>query len=148
LDKLMLAGGLLAASVAGGLVATGGAQRLAAAGESRASYLSLEPARLLDTRVGGAAPLGAGTTIVVATNRAGATAVGVNIALTETVGPGFVTAWAGATPRPLASVVNSSAAGENVSNFVIVPVADDGTFRLYTNAATHLVVDLMGAFVP
>jgi len=146
--KALLVTGLLASSAAGGLLAQGGGiSHLSAAPGAPASYVAVDPARVLDTRAGGARRPEARTTIIVHTNRTGATAVGINIALTETEGPGFVTAWASDTAQPFTSIINSTEAGENISNFVIVPVAADGTFKLYTNSATHVVVDLMGYFV-
>ena len=84
--------------------------------------------------------------VQVDTHITGAVAVGVNITVTETVGPGFVTAWDGSTGRPTASIVNSSGANQNIANYAIVPVLPDGTFQLFTSSTTHLIVDLMGYF--
>lgn len=100
---------------------------------------------MLDTRNGPRPPNG--SVITAYPGVAGATAVGVNIALTETAGAGFVTAWAGDVDLPTASSINSTFANENISNFVIVPLAADGTFKLFANSSTHLVVDVMGYFV-
>jgi len=144
--RLALLAALLAGSGAGGWAVTTALGPTAAAESAPSRYVVATPTRILDTRSGGAGPVEAATTLVVATGRAGASAVGINIALTETAGPGFVTAWATGAPRPGTSVVNSSAAGQSISNFVVVPVAADGTFQLFTNASTHVVVDLMGAF--
>lgn len=118
----------------------------ASAGSSPASgFLALGPTRVLDTRTG--AKPAADAVLTVVTGLDGATAVGVNITLTETDGIGFATAWSGIGGRPATSVVNSSGPSENIANYVIVPVAADGSFRLYTSGAAHLIVDLMGYFV-
>ncbi|WP_373070751.1 hypothetical protein [Gemmatimonas sp.] len=47
--------------------------------------------------------------------------------------------------RPDTSILNSDV-GEVVANSIVVPVAPDGTFRLYTYASAHLLVDISGYF--
>ena len=71
-------------------------------------------------------------------------AVALNVTGTEAADGGFVTVFPGPSPRPLASNLNLERTGQTVSNHVIVPVAPDGTVRLYTHAGTHLVVDVFG----
>lgn len=46
------------------------------------------------------------------------------------------------------SNLNADAAGQNRANFGIVPIADDGSIALYSTAAGHLVVDVLGWFEP
>jgi hypothetical protein len=105
-----------------------------------------QPARILDTRGDPGVPVGRGQTVEVQTGQAGSDAVAVDIAPTETAGAGFLTAWDCGRPRPITAVINSSAPAETISNFVIVPINGSGTFCLYANSSTHVVVDLMGAF--
>ena len=105
-----------------------------------------QPTRILDTRTTGI--VGGGQTVQVSTQQAGVQAAGVNIALTETSGSLFVSAWDCNGARPNTAVINSSGPGENISNFVIVPVNSGGVFCLFTNSPTHIVVDLMGTFTP
>jgi hypothetical protein len=108
-----------------------------------AGYITLDPSRVTDTRSG---PKPASfATITVSTGQPGATAVGVNIASTQSTGGGFASAWASGSWPGTASL-NWPAAGLDVSNFIIVPVAPDGTFQLITSAPGHLIVDLMGYF--
>lgn len=113
-------------------------------------YVALNPGRVLDTRPAslvnwaGGKP-GSGAQLTVGTGQPGASAVAVNITLTQTEGGGFVGAWASGT-FPGTSIINSTAAGTTVANFVVVPVAADGTFQLLTSRAAHLIVDVMGYF--
>jgi hypothetical protein len=110
-----------------------------------AGYVTLNGGRVYDSRGPSQTNprLAAGATVTVATGVVGATAVGVNITLTSTVGPGFVAAWPSG-PWPGTSIINSSEPGENIANFALIPVAPDGTFQLLTQQAAHLVVDVMG----
>lgn len=143
--KIVACLALLAASFAGGFVAqqTG----LVGAAGVTSGYRTVAPVRIFDSRdPGGNQPLlTAGRQVTVFTGQTGSSAVGVNIALTATAGPGFVTAWASG-PRPGTAIINSTQADENISNFAIVPVAPDGSFQLYTLNPTHIVVDLLGGF--
>ena len=101
------------------------------------------PVRVLNTRTG---PMpSAGAELVVNSGRPGASAVVANITSVGAVSAGqFVTAWASG-PRPDTSILNSDV-GEVIANSIIVPVAPDGTFRLYTYASAHLLVDISGYF--
>lgn len=134
---------LVAASFAGSFVARSGGVAVAD-GVAPTGFVAFAPTRVLDTRAGARPP--ALSEVVVHTNLGAVAAVGVNITMTEAAGPGFVTAWDGLSGRPTASVINASAANQTIANYVIVPVLADGSFRLYTNVATHLIVDVMGYF--
>ena len=82
---------------------------------------------------------------MISTGQSGAHAVGVNLTIDRTAGPGFVTAWA-TGPVPNTSVVNADEAGATVANYFVVPVEADGTFLLYTSVTTDVIVDLMTRF--
>lgn len=101
------------------------------------------PVRVFNTRSG---PMpAAGSEHVVNSGHPGASAVVANITSIGADRPGqFITAWASGS-RPDTSVLNSDA-GEILANTIIVPVAPDGTFRLYTYAGAHLLVDISGYF--
>jgi len=79
---------------------------------------------------------------------AGASAVLVNITLTEAAGDGFATAQPcsllqGAVP----GVANGNvAAGRTAGNLAVVGVDPDGTFCVRVSAPMHVVVDLQGTF--
>ena len=74
----------------------------------------------------------------------GVAAVSLNVAVTGTTQPGFVTAYP-CGMRPLAASVNH-AAGETVANNVIAPVSASGTVCFFSLTAADLVVDLNGWF--
>lgn len=117
-------------------------------------YVPVEPVRLFDTRTA-AAPTGeveAGDAIeVTAAGVAGvptdATAIVVNVTITETSGPGFVTVWPSGLDRPVASSLNVNEVGETVANLVTVPLGDTGAISLYTQGGGHLLGDVAGYYV-
>jgi hypothetical protein len=124
-------------------------------------FESLVPARLLETRAGlstvdgqfqgvGAAARDSTLELTVL-GRGGvpadATAVVLNVTVTEPTGPGFVTAYPCGAPRPLASNLNF-VAGQTVPNLAIVRVGTGGKVCLYTMESTHLVADVDGYFTP
>jgi len=125
-----------------------------------ADYTAYGPARILDTRHGIGAPLAkvqAGKLVRVEVGGngkipVGVTAAVVNITVTDTTGPGFVTAYPddGST-APGTSNVNY-AKGQTVPNMAIVPVGQDGYIDLYNaganGASVDLVVDISGYFTP
>ncbi len=123
------------------------------------NYLSLNPARVLETRPGystadgqfngiGLQPAGSVVELTVA-DRAGvpadATAVVLNIAVTGTEGPGYITVYPCGAPRPTAANLNYGA-GDTIPNLVIAKIGVGGKVCLYTYAATHLIADVNGAF--
>jgi hypothetical protein len=66
-----------------------------------------------------------------------------NVTATEPAAAGFVTAYPRGIGRPLASNLNF-VPQQNVANAVIAPVGVGGSICLFTNVATHLVVDVVG----
>jgi len=124
-------------------------------------YVPTSPARLLDTRPGFTTVDGhdAGTGMVAAGHmyqltvggRGGvpvdAAAAVLNVTATEATGPGFVTVFPCGSPQPLASNLNY-VAGQTVPNAVIAKLGTGGTVCLFTQLATHLVVDVDGYFPP
>jgi Subtilase family len=123
------------------------------------TYISNAPVRVLDTRASSPAgppnllgdvtagelldlPLGG----VVP---AGTTAVAVNITAVDVDRPAFVQALPTLAARLGGfSNLNLDAAGQTRSNFAIVPVGAGGSISLYSTGAGHLLVDLLGTFVP
>jgi len=116
-------------------------------------YTPLAPARILDTRsaLGSAGPVGSGATVDVAvTGRGGvpgtgASAVILNVTVTQPQGPGYLTMFPAGAPRPLASDLNY-AAGETRPNLVVVRLGTDGKVSLFTPTATEVVIDVAGWF--
>jgi hypothetical protein len=124
------------------------------------SLTSLDPARLLDSRAGGATidaaqarigirPPGSVTPVQV-TGRGGvpadATAVVLNVTATDPTDGGFVTVWPCGTVRPNASSVNFSA-GETIANAVISKVGTGGTVCAFTSTESHLIADITGYYL-
>ncbi len=118
-------------------------------------YRALPPERVLDTRealgVPGIAKVTAGSTVVlqvagrVGVPVTGATAVTMNVTVTEAEGDGFVTVYPCDTPRPEASNLNHDI-GETVPNLVTVRLASNGSVCLYAQRTVHLLADVAGYF--
>ena len=116
----------------------------------------LPPARILDTRIGlggVTGRLGPGGTLSMLVAGSGGVpstgfdAVVVNVTVTDTTSPGFLTVYPQEDPRPNASNLNW-VAGQTVANLVQVAVRGSGRLTLY-NAAGYadVVVDVSG-YVP
>ena len=126
---------------------------------SSSSFHSMNPARVLDTRPGYTTVDGlqqaegirqAGTiTAVRVRDRvsipADATAIVLNVTVTEAQGAGFLTVYPCGTSIPTASNVNY-VAGSTVANLVISKVGSDGNICIYNSEAVQLVVDVDGFF--
>lgn len=116
------------------------------------SYLPLAPCRLVDTREAGA-PLGTAQTLTLPV--AGecevpedATAVALTVTAVDTAAEGFLTVWPADRPQPLASTIAWGGAGEVRANGALVGLSPGGEVSVFVNSATHVVVDVSGAFVP
>jgi trimeric autotransporter adhesin len=120
---------------------------------------ALNPARVLDTRLGpttfdgqqqGVGVLGAGsTTAVQITGRASvpsdATAVVLNVTVTNPQAPGFATVFPCGAPTPNASTINYDV-GSTVANMTVSKIGVGGTVCIYTSQESDLVVDVAGYF--
>jgi hypothetical protein len=131
------------------------------AGAGSPPYVGSVPLRLVDTRLAIGGPRGVvtprtpkavpvrGVTVVVdgVAQRvpADATAVALNVTMTDARGDGFATVWPCGTPRPEASNVNF-ARGSTVANGVVAPIGSDGSVCVYTSASSDLLVDIAGWF--
>lgn len=150
LGRAALVVSVMLVAAMGGFVAQRDDTRAEAAESTPAGYIALSPGRVLDTRpdtrINYFGPKPVGGQVITVPGVAGASAVAVNITMTETEGGGYLSAWSGQGARPTVSIINSSGPGENIANFAVVPVAADGSFALFTFAGTHIVVDLMGWF--
>ncbi len=116
------------------------------------------PLRVLDTRpavqVGAslAVPT-AGTSIQVPMRNlhgvpSDASAVAVQLTAAEGTGIGYVSAIATGTPTGMSSNLNLDVPGEAIANFAIVPIGLNGSITVFTQAPTHVIVDLVGWFTP
>lgn len=121
------------------------------------AFVSVAPARLLDTRTGTGAPkspVGASRTArlqVTGTGglpASGVAAVVMNVTAVTPSAGGFVTAYPTGTSQPTASNLNFSA-GQTIPNLVAVKVGDDGRVSLTNNApgTVQLIADVAGYFL-
>ena len=69
--------------------------------------------------------------------------VTLNVAVTESTLPGFITVFPCGSPIPTAANLNY-VANDTVSNSVIAKIGTNGTVCIYNSAATHIVVDVSG----
>ncbi len=150
---------VIACATAVGAVATGlalvGASAASAAVPVRGTYTPVDPVRIMDTRDGtGVAdqhpgPRGAGkvteldVTGVGGVPDEGVGAVVLNVTITESAGPGYVTVYPCGQARPLASNVNVRR-GVDVANQVAAKVGNDGKVCFFTSTQSQVVVDVSG----
>lgn len=124
----------------------------ASSSTSGGAYTALTPTRLLDTRTTGS-PLGLGgslnLTVAGVDGVPGtATAVALNVTVTDTTAASYLSVYPAGGARPVVSNLNW-ASGETVPNLVIVPVGTSGQVSFYNYAGrTDVVVDLEGYFAP
>ena len=114
------------------------------------------PARVLDTRdgtgasgngFGGPVPPDRPVHLVIAGNHGvplDASALVLNVTVTDAAGPGHAAVWPSGVERPVASNLNY-VVGQTVPNMVIVPIGDGGAIELGTGtSAAHLIADVVG----
>ncbi len=100
------------------------------------------PTRIYDSRIhGGRWHTGETRAIAVPPN---ATAVAVNVTITDAVAAGFVTVFPCQSTLPLVSNINY-VAGQVVANLVESGVSN-GTICVHSQVRTHIVIDLEGTF--
>jgi hypothetical protein len=115
----------------------------------------IDPVRLLDTRFGTGAPVGASAQVPLRLQIAGrdgipsnATAVMANLTVTEPTAAGYVSAWPGGTERPVVSNLNFSPR-DTVANTSMLRLGDDGSVELFVSSGTaHLIVDVVAYLSP
>lgn len=123
--------------------------RLQPAAPAPSTFHPLAPVRLLDTRAEGGRLAAGGTLSLQVAGRGGvpstgATAVVLNITVTEPTAVSFLTAWPAGRSRPLASNLNF-APGQTVPNLVVVKLGAGGVVNLYNNSGSvHVIADLAG----
>ena len=120
-----------------------------------AGFVQLSPDRMLDTRNGIGAPKSKvakdGVVTLQVTGRSGvrdgATAVVLNVTVTEAEGEGYVTAWPCDQERPVVSNLNFQH-GETVANLATVKLSATGTICLSSTGRAHLLADVAGFLTP
>ena len=75
-----------------------------------------------------------------------ATAVMLNVTVTEATEASYLTVWPAGTTRPYTSNINF-AAGDTVPNVVVVPIGAAGSVDFFNFAGdAHVIVDVLGVF--
>ncbi|HTO00624.1 MAG TPA: hypothetical protein VL068_08110, partial [Microthrixaceae bacterium] len=125
-------------------------------------YSALQPARFVDTRdrrttidsrdLAGGSFVGERTYQVLDRGEVPSrgSAVVLNVTVTESKLPGYVTVFASGDARPVASNVNFYA-GQTTANLVVATVGTGGRVTIYNSVNAHMVVDVFGwlpGFVP
>jgi len=115
-------------------------------------YTPSAPSRLIDTRkcTDNCADVFRAGAIIKMTAPAGASAVLINLTLTDAKAAGYATADKCSTlvPGPQAQSNANVTVGRSVANLAVVPVDADGTFCVYTSSASRVLVDVQGTFSP
>ncbi len=145
----------LARSIAVLGIALSGLAVMVPGSSAGAAALPVAPARALDTRsgIGGVTgPVAPGQVVrfsVPGAVAAGATAVALNVTVTDALGDGYVTAWSCDQTKPATSNLNF-VPGRSVPNMVVVQVsqaaASRGTVCLDASVGVQLIADVMGMF--
>jgi hypothetical protein len=117
-------------------------------------YVSVAPSRVLDTRIGVGAPavaLGSHQSITLhvvgGSVPASATAVALNVTVTQPTAPGWISV--GPAPTTTSSNLNF-VRGQTIPNFVASQISGSGTVSLYNGSlgTVQLVADLQGYAIP
>ena len=109
-------------------------------------FVPRPPSRLYDSRSGG--KLGARTSVTLPMPSGvpgDAIALALNVTVTESMGPGFVTEFPAGRVMPTSSILNVDQADQTRAAAGIFPVSTSGV-SLYLSGGGHIVVDLLGYF--
>ena len=134
------------------------ARPASAAVTGQGGFVAITPFRLVDTRQSGgvayvAPRLAAGETRTFQVYAAGNASVPVgavgsvalNVTAASPATAGYLSVWPADAPQPQTSVLNY-AGGDVVPNAVTVRVSSNGSFKVYSPAATDVLVDVMGYY--
>ncbi|MDT5014303.1 MAG: hypothetical protein QOD39_463, partial [Mycobacterium sp.] len=109
-------------------------------------FVARPSTRLFDSRSGPRlAPAGTKTLPMPSGVPADAVALALNVTITESAGPGFVTEFPAGRPMPTSSILNVDQPGQTRAAAGIFPVSPTGV-TLYLSGGGHIVVDLLGYF--
>ena len=76
---------------------------------------------------------------------ADAVSVALNVTATQADDNGFLTVFPNGQPLPVASNVNYTT-GADVPNLVVAKLGTDGSINIFSEDATHVIVDIFGWF--
>ena len=112
-------------------------------------FVGVTPKRLMDTRERiGASTLGDGGEVTLGVTGAGAapgsaSAVVLNVTVTNPTNGGFVSVWPSGVAQPTVSNLNY-VRGQTVANQVTVKVGSGGSVEVFSKFRTDVIVDIMG----
>jgi hypothetical protein len=110
-------------------------------------FTALSPERLFDTRDRDLRLIGGGVYRFELTDLPDdASAVAINVTVTQTTGAGFVSVYPCDGDLPEVSNVNFTGANQTVPNFAIVSVGFSRAICFYASTSTHVLADLSGYF--
>jgi hypothetical protein len=118
-----------------------------------AKFTALTPIRALDTRNGPGTPVGPGVSLPLAVAGsfgvpADATAVVMNVTVTDPTVAGYVSVYPDNASVPLASNLNF-VPGLTVPNLVTVGIGTGGGVKIFNaNGTTHVIADIVGYYKP
>lgn len=128
----------------------------------RATFVSITPCRLMDTRAaagvpGRQTPLGPGEVITQNAHGnngqcvgipADATALSLNVTAFDATGPTFLSFWPTGVAQPNASSLNPAPGQPPTPNAVITDISPAGQFNLFNERSTvNMIVDINGYYV-
>ena len=113
-------------------------------------YVPTTPARILDTRTTAAVGAGSAITLQIGGSfgvPSDASAVSLNVTVTDAHGGGYITVWPTGGTRPVVSNLNFDA-NQTVPNLVTVKLGTNGSISLFSSSPStvNLVVDLGGYY--
>ncbi|MGE3445396.1 MAG: hypothetical protein AB7L13_22395 [Acidimicrobiia bacterium] len=136
------------------VVARPAASPAAAGTGSPSRFVPVSPIRILDTRTGLGWPngrLGFGGSMTLDIVGRGvptsASAVAMNVTMTDSASAGYLSVWPSGLVRPEVSNLNVSGGGQTVANLVVSALGA-GRVDLYASTSTDIVADVVGYFVP
>jgi hypothetical protein len=123
---------------------------------STGRYQAVTPTRIVDTRsgFGFARKLAANETAPItvvggpAVVPANATAVVLNVTMTDPLRGGYLSAWGAGDAQPIASIINVEQTGQTIANLVTVPVGAGGVVNVFSSVASHVIIDVQGYYLP
>jgi sugar lactone lactonase YvrE len=118
--------------------------------DERASFYTVPPCRIIDTRTPGDQPLAAGASRnVPVSGRCGipwyAKSVSLNVTVVEPPTRGHLTLYPRGYPRPLASTINYGA-GRTRANNAVIRIGNGDLTVASGGGATHFIIDVNGYF--
>jgi hypothetical protein len=75
-------------------------------------------------------------------------AIVVNLAAVEVTAPGFLTMFPTGAPRPIVSSLYGDTAGQIIPSLAYATIGAGGKVTIFSNAGTHIVVDIAGSYTP